>query len=241
MSAVVMKRPVTTRSRDMIPGDIERIVVNKQGIAKSFTGHRAVSEASGIAVQQEAEWNQIVPNRQIYKWSLHPECMEVLIERTRAVLAIETSDLLFSRHPPEVAGVWAYRTSVPGSPKLRQDQQAILSRVREVAEEASKPGWDGDDEDPVDPKTAEVAAELVALFPATDTTPDVSASPRGEIDFDWSISGDVTLIVSVCRPPRHDIVFVAIVEGAEVRGREPWEGTLPKLVNCCFEKMKGLI
>ena len=56
-----------------------------------------------------------------------------------------------------------------------------------MAKHASKPDWDGEDAFPLDPSTVSVAKQLAGLLPRFRQPPEVSASPHGEIDFDWSI------------------------------------------------------
>lgn len=111
--------------------------------------------------------------------------------------------------------------------------------IDQVAKHASEPDWDGEDAFPLDPSTVSVAKQLAGLFPRFRQPPEVSASPHGEIDFDWSIGKRGMLTVSVCPPPSNDIVFVANLEDAEVRGRERWANRLPQLVSCCFNRVKG--
>ena len=138
-----------------------------------------------------------------------------------------------------------YGVVLPGRPErptLQDDiRKHLLRSIDEVERQASKPDWDGDGAVPLQAGTAAVARDLVGCFPPMKVPPEVSASPRGEIDFDWDIDQRVSLIVCVCRPPRHDIVFLATNGDAEVRGREPWGGELPQLVRCCFERMKGYL
>ena len=141
------------------------------------------------------------------------------------------------------AGAFLMPETIP-APQTRQVDHVIHSSVlkkeiKEVARSASRSDWDGEDALPVHPNTVSIAIELASLFPNVKQLPEVSASPHGEIDFDWAVRGDIMLTISVCRPPKHDIVFVATIGEAEVRGREPWKNTLPQLVGCCFERMIG--
>ena len=137
---------------------------------------------------------------------------------------------------------WSFLPARLAHPTLQEDiREHLLRMIDEVEQRASEPDWDGEGAVPLEAGTVAVARELVGCFPPLKVTPEVLASPRGEIDFDWDIDRRVSLIVCVCGPPRHDIVFLATNGGAEVRGREPWEGELPQLVRCCFERMKGYL
>ncbi len=120
-------------------------------------------------------------------------------------------------------------------------REHLLSMIDEVEQEANKPDWDGDGAVPLEAGTVAVARDLVGCFPSLKELPDISASPRGEIDFDWEIERRVSLTICVCRPPRHDIVFLSTNGATEVRGRAPWDGELPQPVRCCFEMMKGYL
>ena len=133
--------------------------------------------------------------------------------------------------------------------QAHRDQQAqqddvihhLIRAIEEVAKQASKTNWDGEDALPVAPETAQIAKKLVRFFPILSEVPDVSASPHGEIDFDWAIDRRTMLTIGVCEPPDHDILFVANIGKSEFRGKEPWENELPQLAKCCFERMKGLL
>ena len=123
----------------------------------------------------------------------------------------------------------------------RDIRERLLRKIEEIKRQASGPNWDGEGAVPLEADTVAVARKLVSYFPSLEVEPDVLASPRGEIDFDWDIDRRISLIVCVCGPPDHDIVFLATNGGAEVRGREPWTDELPQLVRCCFERMKGYL
>ena len=122
-----------------------------------------------------------------------------------------------------------------------RDREHLLSMIDEVEQEANKPDWDGDGAVPLEAGTVAVARDLVGCFPSLKELPDISASPRGEIDFDWEIERRVSLTLCVCRPPRHDIVFLSTNGATEVRGRAPWDGELPQPVRYCFEMMKSYL
>ena len=101
---------------------------------------------------------------------------------------------------------------------------------------ASKEGWDGEGAAALEDDTVKAALELVDAFPDYMENPDVDVAPHGEIDFDWTIGKDAMLTVSVLSSS--EIGFSALFHDATASGREPWGGTLPPLVNCCFERLK---
>ena len=117
-----------------------------------------------------------------------------------------------------------------GAPSRRRGKQAsILEDLDSIAEHASKPGWDGEGGDSVAPATIQIArcmsSYLADLF---QDRPDVSASPDGSVDFDWTFENDSMLTVGITS--EHDIVFAATFGDSGTRGREPWKGSLPPML-----------
>ena len=104
--------------------------------------------------------------------------------------------------------------------------------VREQATE----DWDGEGALALALETVDIAQKLIDEFPPHVSRPDVNATPHGEVDFDWIINRDVMLTVSV--GPSKEIAFAGLFHGARLNGCEPWEGTLPQSVNCCFERLR---
>ena len=81
-------------------------------------------------------------------------------------------------------------------------------------------------------KTVALLSEVIPI-PDPD---DVSATPHGEVDFDWETPGGATLVVSV--GPETDIAFYfQSPDGTRAKGREAWTGTLPHFTGCCFERL----
>lgn len=84
--------------------------------------------------------------------------------------------------------------------------------------------------DNLDQETVKVAIEFAACIPYTDEVPEISATPRGEIYFEWVEKG--ILAVSVCPPPDHKIVFAGRFGNDSFSGSGPWSGTLPRVLKC---------
>ena len=192
------------------------------------TGHlfMPLREALKLTKQELAwdEWEQVVSQ------TLEPGIGEHPANQRKVIL--------YGGWGPTSEGRW------PSFPEhqeaLRNDIiQHLVRTIEKISKQASKANWDSEDALPVAPETAIVAKNLVRVLPAFSRVPDVSASPDGDIEFDWAIERHVMLTVSVCGPPEHDILFVANMEKSEFRGKEPWENKLPQLVKCCFERMKG--
>ena len=131
-------------------------------------------------------------------------------------------------------------TSPPGcTHKIFQpyaDRESIKQEVYDLIGEAGAENWDGEGALALDIKTVEIAQKLVDKFPDHVIRPDVAATPHGEVDFDWITSQEVMLTVSVC--PSGEIAFAGLFQDTRLNGREPWMGSLPKFVGCCFERLR---
>ena len=118
------------------------------------------------------------------------------------------------------------------------EKLSLKRSVNELLKTAGQADWDGENALPVTPGTAQLAKKLVNLFPGSIEPPDVSASPHGEIDFEWFVSKNAMLTVSVC--PSEEIAFAGLFNGSEIHGEEPWnEGDLlPHLIHVCFDMLR---
>ena len=115
----------------------------------------------------------------------------------------------------------------------REDKLSLLERykvkesVRELLESSGEKNWDGENALPVLSKSVKIAEDIIDLFPSSNFLPEVSATPHGEIDFDWVISKDIMLTVSVC--PTGKIAYSGIFH---IQGSEEWSNQLPSDVVC---------
>ena len=116
------------------------------------------------------------------------------------------------------------------------DRESLKQEVHGLLEEAGTEDWDGEGALALDPETVTIARKLIDHFPTHVVRPDVAATPHGEVDFDWVISQDVMLTVSVC--PSGEIAFAGLFHDARLNGREPWTDALPQFVDCCFERLR---
>lgn len=117
------------------------------------------------------------------------------------------------------------------------DRSSLKREIRSLRAKAAK--GDGEGAAALEDDAVKVALELVDAFPGYIENPDVGVSPHGEIDFDWMIDEDAMLTVSVLSSS--EIGFAALLPDAKASGREPWSGTLPPFVHCCFERLKTRI
>ena len=111
---------------------------------------------------------------------------------------------------------------------LKQDVGKLLEKAREE-------NWDGEGAVALSPHTVEIAQQLIDKFPSYIAEPDVSASPHGEIDFDWANSQNAMLTVSV--EPSGKIAFAFLSGNTRVRGSEEWKRVLPKFMECAFREI----
>lgn len=130
------------------------------------------------------------------------------------------------------------RQTVTTRKRIRHERPATRRAINKLLETAGRADWDGEDALAVTPETVRLAEKLAELFPGFAEPPDVSASPHGEIDFDWCASKNVMLTVCVC--PSGEIAFAGLFNGSEIHGQEPWaEGDpLPRSVKTCFDTLR---
>lgn len=122
--------------------------------------------------------------------------------------------------------------------RIQYARPAIKRAVNKLLETAGRANWDGEDALAVAPETVRLAERLADLFPGSVEPPDVSASPHGEIDFDWVASKNVMLTLCVC--PSGEIAFAGLFNGSEIHGEEPWATAdpLPRAVETCFDMLR---
>ena len=114
--------------------------------------------------------------------------------------------------------------------------ESLRREVHGVAQVASNENWDGDGARALLDKTVAIAVELVDRLPRTTPRPDIDATPHGEIDFDWTVERGLGLTISV--GPEGEIAFAGTFRGAELSGKEPWNGVLPGFVKCCLDRLR---
>lgn len=115
---------------------------------------------------------------------------------------------------------------------------SVKKSIRGLLQIAGEGNWDNDDALAIVPKTVAIAETLVDLFPEFMFTapPDVSPTPHGEVDFDWIISRNIMLTVSVC--PSEEIAVAGIFEDSDYHKTELWTGDLPSSVRKCFDRLR---
>lgn len=123
-----------------------------------------------------------------------------------------------------------------GQLNLDEDERDSYKRqIAELLSQAGKEDWDGEGAAALSKDTITKACALVDLFPSYASGADISASPHGEIDFDWHMDNGAMLTISV--GPEGDIAFAWLHGESVLNGKEPWTGQLPQFVLCSFERL----
>ena len=118
-----------------------------------------------------------------------------------------------------------------------EELKKIGEQVRHLLEIAGEDNWDGEGAQALDPETAKIANEMAAQLPAGIGEPDVTATPQGEVDFDWIVSSTNMMTISAC--PTQEVAFAAMFENARARDRIGWDGRFPVLLSACLDMLKA--
>ena len=111
----------------------------------------------------------------------------------------------------------------------RTTEDHLSSEIDRILIEYGQEDWDGEGALAITPQTADVARSLLKFVSLTPFSPDVDATPHGEIDFDFSISENTLLTVRSC--PSGKVVFSGTFR----------EGNLTEEMSCFMEAFfKGI-
>lgn len=132
----------------------------------------------------------------------------------------------------QMSGIGADADTLPG-----EVQVSLKKEIGDLLEEAGVDNWDGEGATALDEDTVLTARMVVDELPNYAGRPDVSATPHGEVDFDWVKRQDLMLTVSV-GPGGKEIAFAGLFYGARLSGHDSWTGKLPRTVHCCFERLR---
>ena len=121
---------------------------------------------------------------------------------------------------------------------------ALRSELDKIPVSSGEPNPNGDDAWAVTPRTVEIAKSVLAALPeyvlASELDPDVSATPQGEVDFDWVTPCNAMLTVGI--GPDGEIAFAGtFTDDEQVRGRMPWNGAIPAYVEGCFRRLRDCL
>lgn len=119
-------------------------------------------------------------------------------------------------------------------------QVYLKNEISGLLEEAGVENWDGEGALALQEDTVLTARNVVDDLPNYAGKPDVSATPHGEVDFDWVINRNLMLTVSI-GPGGKEIAFAGLFYGARLSGRDLWTGKLPQFVRYCFERLRDCL
>ena len=119
------------------------------------------------------------------------------------------------------------------------DKEALKQEISRLLEDCALENWDGEGALPVSTETVDIALKLVDFFPEYMGAPYISASPQGEVEFDWAGTESGMLTVGVC--PTREVAFAALFNDSRVSGSQLWDGKMSPLIECCFQRMRHLI
>ena len=168
----------------------------------------------------------------IHRKRQEKEFFQALSERM-AVLSQGISSSLKFRLPLLENFVKNLKDTIEAKNHFRQGIDTLL-------ETAGKPDWDNAGALALEPQTVALAQNFIENFPISILSlpiPDISATPDGEIDFDWMLEQDIMLTIGIC--PTGEITFAGTFGNAELSGKEPWveSDPLPFFVEACLEKL----
>ena len=208
-------------------GLLDDIVHTEGAAAREYAGE---SEHLGIRWTTPYGWDEDAVRR------LKVLLSRVWRGRTRASWGSELESLA-SMTPPFA---WSVKDMLAahGSEDLEEDQHVLLKqRIEELAREASQEGWDGAGSAAVRDEAVAGAKRFIDALPCLGVLPEVAATSRGELRFDWAPSSSCTLGVTVGISQR--IAFSGLFADTLVSGKEPWEGDLPPLLHFCIERLRS--
>lgn len=109
-------------------------------------------------------------------------------------------------------------------------------RFRGLVHRAHGPQWpwaplSGEGATAVSEETIQIAVQMINGFPHNISSPDIEATPHGEVDFDWTTNAGAMLTISV--GPDGEIATALSLDGSRLRGSEPWSGSVPPFARFC--------
>lgn len=113
----------------------------------------------------------------------------------------------------------------------------VKDEIDDLFAKANFEDWDGEGASALTQQTVTFAKRIADQLPGDVGKPEVDVGIDGEVDFDWSVGEKLTFLI--CALPTGKIGFSGVFdEDTHVYGTESWEGSFPKLVDCCFERLR---
>ena len=76
-------------------------------------------------------------------------------------------------------------------------QKKCESAIQELLETAGKKNWDGEDANPVSQSAVDAALKVAAMLTDSVETPEITADPHGNVEFDWNLDNGTMFTISV--------------------------------------------
>jgi len=101
--------------------------------------------------------------------------------------------------------------------------------IEELAQEHSRPNWDGYGAEPIAPEAKSFAQAIVNLLPLAFPAPDPVADPEGELALSWDFGPGHVFTLSISR--NGTLSYAGLLgAGRKKHGMEPFEGGVPVVV-----------
>ncbi|MCY4304016.1 MAG: hypothetical protein OXC62_04425 [Aestuariivita sp.] len=109
----------------------------------------------------------------------------------------------------------------------------LKKNIGEIYTKTCKEDWDSEGAAAITVISRDTALLLIDLLPQNINKPEISPTPHGEIDFDWSNDRQEMLTVSIC--PNGSLAWSAQYEHFTCQGDAPWSQKLPCPLECCIQ------
>lgn len=133
---------------------------------------------------------------------------------------------------------WTSSFNLPREPSIALSPEQRDEYKRHVSaawKKASKENWDGAGARAVSEDTCAQATAIVDWFLPQIDAPSITATPHGEIDFDWCLDNGRMLTISV--GPEGDVAFAWLHGKSRHAGNEPWDGQLVQTIRCYLQRL----
>lgn len=104
----------------------------------------------------------------------------------------------------------------------------LFDDLEHVAEECGEPDWDSYGASPVLQETIFEAQQFLQSIPVGTPRPTLAAEPDGHVTFEWHVSPNRTLSVSVS--PEGELHYSALIGSIVSFGTEPFLGEIHKTI-----------
>ena len=127
---------------------------------------------------------------------------------------------------------------VSGGHPVTGDEEEQERRVRIKTEVQGLLGSEEERDEEAAPEAVEYACQLIDQFPSECfvlPTPDVSATAKGEVYFEWMLERDGRLLLTVA--PDGTVAYVCTFGAARSRNLGAWKDHIADLIPPCFAKL----